>query len=277
MATALGILLERAGHRVVGASGRERTIERVRNHLPGVPVLPSDEAAALAEVVILGVPDDLVEETSRALARQGAFREDQLVTHLSGALGLSALAEARAAGAGVLSLHPLQSFPSVEEGVRRLPGSAVAVTALTPRELSAGESLTKDVGGVPFAVADEVKPVYHAAAVFCSNYVVAVMGTAQRLFQLAGIRDPQALFAPLARAALEAALAEGAASALTGPAVRGDAGTLTRHLEALAVAAPDVVEPYVALARVSIAVAARAGRLDAGARARLEEALARWR
>ncbi|HXF57667.1 MAG TPA: DUF2520 domain-containing protein [Actinomycetota bacterium] len=279
VATALGVLLERAGHRVLVASGRQGSRDRAARHLPHVPFVPLDRAAERtpeAEAVLLGVSDDHVAPVCRALCQAGGVRPGQFVLHLSGSLGLEALAPAEALGAEVLSLHPLQSFPTVERGVERFPGSGAAVTARTERGFAFGEALARDVGGVPFRLEDGLKPLYHAAAVFAANYLVTVEAVAERLFRLAGLTHPAPLFAPLARAVLDRALAEGPAAALTGPAVRGDTGTVRRNLEALAARAPEVVPAYVALARLAAGVAHGAGHLSEEGRARVEEALASW-
>jgi predicted short-subunit dehydrogenase-like oxidoreductase (DUF2520 family) len=71
--------------------------------------------------------------------------------------------------------------------------------------------------------------------------------------------------------------AMGAERALTGPAVRGDAGTIGRNLEALSAAAPDAIPAYVALAAVALDLAEHAGRLPPDGRRRVEEVLDRWR
>jgi predicted short-subunit dehydrogenase-like oxidoreductase (DUF2520 family) len=83
--------------------------------------------------------------------------------------------------------------------------------------------------------------------------------------------------APLARAALDNVLELGPAEALTGPAVRGDAGTVRRNLQALQAHAPEVVAAYVELARVALDLGERSGRLPADGRAGVEEVLAEWR
>jgi predicted short-subunit dehydrogenase-like oxidoreductase (DUF2520 family) len=279
VATALGVLLERAGHRLVVAAGRDGSRARVARHLPHVPFVPLDRAAersAEAEVVLLGVPDDHIAPVCGALCEEGGVRAGQFVLHLSGSVGLDALAPAERLGAEVLSLHPLQSFPTVERGVERFPGSGAAVTARTERGLAFGERLARDLGGVPFRLEDRLKPLYHGAAVFAANYLVTVEAVAERLFRLAGLSEPGPLFAPLARAVLDRALAEGPAAALTGPAARGDAGTVARNLEALAEHAPEAVPAYVALARLAAGIALEAGHLSEEGRARLEEALAPW-
>jgi predicted short-subunit dehydrogenase-like oxidoreductase (DUF2520 family) len=264
---------------VIAASGTERTRDRVRKYLPFSEfVLPAEApmAARPAGLVIIGVPDDVIRNAGSALAEGNAFHRGQVVAHLSGSVGLDALLAAELLGAEVLSLHPLQTFPDVEEGIARLPGSHVAVTARDPDTLEFGEDLARQVGGVPFRIDDDVKPLYHAAAVFCSNYLVAVEGVAEQLFRLSGVAEPIPLFAPLARAAFEATLARGASEAITGPAARGDAGTILRNLNALARHAPEVVPAYVALARLASSLGAASGRLPEDARRRVEEVLARW-
>jgi predicted short-subunit dehydrogenase-like oxidoreductase (DUF2520 family) len=275
--TALAVLLTRAGHRIVAASGRDRSRGRVEHFLPGVPFLSPADAARQASAVILGVPDDAIAPVCGAMAAEGAFGEGTFVAHLSGAAPLLALGPARAAGAQVLSLHPLQTFPDVEAGLERLPGSAVAVTAWDEPAYAAGEQLAGDVGGRPFRVPEARRALYHAAAVFCSNYLVAVEGLAERLFRAAGVEDPVSAFGPLARATLDNVLRGGPAAALTGPVARGDAGTIRRNLDALRAHAPDAVGAYVALARASLALADRSGALSPGQQARVREELDRWR
>ena len=275
--TALGVLLARAGYPVVAASGREATRERLSRHLPDVPLRAPGEAASAADVVVLGVPDDEIAGAAEELAAAGAFREGQLVAHLSGSASLEVLAAAREAGTRAISLHPLQTFPDVEAALERLPGSAIAVTALDDEGYRLAEELATAVGASPFRIADEDKPLYHAAAVFSSNYLAVVEAIAERLFARAGLDDPLPRFAPLAEATLANVLRMGPVAALTGPAVRGDAGTIRRNLEALEAAAPEFVAAYVALADAAVELAADAGRLENGDRGRVEEALLPWR
>ena len=276
----MAVLLERAGHRVEAVSGGEQTRARARRYLPFTSFVPAAEAHAASlsgRLVIIGVPDDAIAAACARLVAEGGFRSGQRVLHLSGSVGLDALEGAESLGAQVLSIHPLQSFPSVEEGIRRLPGSGVAVTARDEEGYAYGEALGLDLGGHPFRLSDEVKPLYHAAAVFCSNYLVAVEGVAEELFRLAGLEDPVGVFGPLARTALEATLESGPRAAITGPAARGDAGTIRRNLEALGARAPETVAPYVALARVALGLAVASGRLDEVRAEAVREVLDQWR
>ena len=56
--TAIAVLLRRAGHRIGAVAGREATAGRAATYLPGVAVLPAEDAAAAGELVLVGVPDD---------------------------------------------------------------------------------------------------------------------------------------------------------------------------------------------------------------------------
>jgi predicted short-subunit dehydrogenase-like oxidoreductase (DUF2520 family) len=127
---------------------------------------------------------------------------------------------------------------------------------------------------LPFHLADERRPLYHAAAVFASNYLVAVAGAAAQLFAAAGVPDPESAMRPLQRATLDNVGRLGPRDALTGPAVRGDAGTIDRNLRAIAGAAPGLVPAYVELCRVAVEVAG--SRLADDRRAKIEEVLRGW-
>ena len=274
--TAFAVLLGGAGADIPAVSGREATRRRVARYLPGVPILAPGAAAAAGELVLIATPDDRIAEICLEISEAGGFRRGQTVAHLSGATGLDALGPAIDVGAAPLSLHPLQTFPSVDAALARLPGTTIAVTARDDAVATLGERVARDVGAEPFRLPEEAKPLYHAAAVFASNFVVAIAGVAEALFTEAGLHEPLERFLPLSRASLEHAAELGPAAAMTGPAIRGDAGTVERNLAALEAAAPDDVESYVALTRIALDVGERSGRLAPEGRARVEDVLARW-
>ena len=276
--TSLAVLWRRAGHRIVAVAGGAATRGRAARFLPGVPVLDAIGAAKGAEVVVIATPDAAIGSVCQEMATAGALDAANAVVHASGATGLDALAAAAASGAATLSVHPLQTCPTVEAGVERIPGSTFAVTAAAGDDqgFALGERLVEDAAGHPVRIADERKPLYHAAAVFASNYLVTVTALAEELGLAAGIEDPIAAFAPLQEATLANIARVGPAEALTGPAVRGDAITLERNLEALHRYAPDAVRSYVVLADLALELAERSGRVRAD-RTAVEEVLARWR
>jgi predicted short-subunit dehydrogenase-like oxidoreductase (DUF2520 family) len=274
--TAVAVLLRRAGHQISAVSGRADTRGRAAQYLPDVPFLEPAAAAAAGQVVLIGVTDDLIEQVVQDLAAAGGFWPGQWVAHFSGATSLDVLDSAKGVGAGRLSIHPLQTVPDVAAALVRIPGSAIAVTADGEDGFALGERLADDLGGEPFRLPEGDRALYHAAAVFASNYLVAVSGIAASLFGTAGLLDPVRAMIPLQRGTLDNVERLGPAHALTGPAVRGDAGTIELNLTALAERAPDAIPAYVLLCRTALDLAVRSGRLPQERSDAVEEVLARW-
>jgi len=271
--SALAVALSRAGHRIAGVSAiSDASRRRAADRLPDVPVRPADDVVRGADLVLLTVPDDALAEVVRGLAEVGAFRRGQFVVHTSGRHGLDVLEPAIRAGALPLALHPVMTFAGGSEDVERLTGVSFGVTA--PDELrAAGEALVVEMGGEPVWVPEEARVLYHAALAWGSNYLVTLVTTAVDLLRATGAERPELLLAPLLGAALDNALRRGDA-ALTGPVSRGDAGTVTAHLDTLRRNAPEVVPAYVALARLTADRALRDGRLDPQRAEALLDALA---
>ena len=274
--TAMGVLLERARHRIVAVSGRGATRDRAASYLPEARFLDQADAARAGELVLIGTPDDLVAETVASLAGAGAIAEGTYVAHVSGVLGLEVLEPVRALGGQRLAIHPLQTIPDVGRGIDRIPGCSVAVAADDEPGYLVAERIADDLGGEPFRLADAMRPLYHSAAVLASNDLVVLSAIATALLKEAGVPDPSHALGVLQRATLDNLAEMGPEKALTGPVVRGDAGTVERNLTALAAHAPDAVAPYTALARSALDLAVRAGRLDPHGRDAVDDVLARW-
>ncbi len=272
--TAIAVLLRRAGHTIAAVNGRDATAERAATHLPGVAVLGPGDELPPADVVLIGVPDDRLADTVAALAT--GIEPGTVVAHLSGASGLRVLTPAIEAGARGLAIHPLQTFADVDGAIAALPGTVMAVTATDPAARAVGETIANDLGARPVMVAEGDRATYHAAAVFASNDLVAITSVGEELLRAAGFQDPGGALDPLQRATLDNVRRLGPDEALTGPAVRGDAGTIEANLVAISATAPGAVALYVAACRVSLDIATRAGRLPPSSRTAVEEVLRRW-
>jgi predicted short-subunit dehydrogenase-like oxidoreductase (DUF2520 family) len=269
----LGAALDRVGHRVVAAGGvSQGSRRRAAALLPGVPLLPADEVVAVANLVLLAVPDDVLGPLVAGLADTGAWRPGQIVAHTSGAHGLDVLEPAARAGVVPLALHPAMTFTGGTDDLARLSGCTFGVTAPEPFRPVA-EALALEMGGSPAWVAEEARALYHAALVVGANHLVTLVNDAADLLRRAGIDNPAAVLAPLLGAALDNALRSGDA-ALTGPVSRGDAGTLTRHVATLAAQAPTSLPAYVAMARLTADRALASGRLKPAQAGAMLDALA---
>jgi predicted short-subunit dehydrogenase-like oxidoreductase (DUF2520 family) len=160
------------------------------------------------------------------------------VVHFSGATSVHVL---DAASGPTACVHPMQTvWP--ELGRDQLEGAYAAVTG----DAVVGDALAVQLGMIPFPLDDDRKPLYHAASTFASNYLVTTTQVAIGLLERAGLDRTLALHAlrPLQDRTLDVA-----GRPPTGPIARGDAATVTAHLEAIG---PDLQPLYRALGRATL-------------------------
>ncbi|GIH92994.1 Rossmann-like and DUF2520 domain-containing protein [Planobispora siamensis] len=267
----LGAALARAGHRVVAASGvSDASRNRVADRLGLAPSNPED-VVAKADLVLLTVPDDVLPDLVVGLAETGVELRGKLLVHTSGAYGLAVLNPATKAGALPLALHPVMTFTGSDDDLSRMTGISFGVTAPDQLRMVA-EALVIEMEGEPVWIEEKDRALYHAALAGAANHMVTLVAESSDLLQKIGVDDPGRMLGPLLGAALDNVLRLGI-SGLTGPVVRGDAGTVRRHVDALILAAPEAADAYVALARLTADRALAAGLLKPEAAERLLDAL----
>lgn len=255
----LGAALARAGHQLVAATGVSReSIRRAKRLLPGVPLLPADEAAGRADLVLLTVPDGQLAGLIQGLSVTGVWQPGQLAVHTSGAHGIAVFEPASAIGVVGMALHPVMTFAGRPEDLHRLEGAAFGVTA-PPEFRPVAETLVLELAGEPIWVPESARPRYHAALSMGSNHLVTLVNDAQDVLRAAGVEDPVRLLAPLLTASLDNALRLGD-DALTGPVSRGDRATVQAHIHALK--GTKYLQPYLAMALRTMQRAYAAGRLS---------------
>ena len=275
----LASALRAAGHGVVGASAvSEESRDRIDALLPGIPVLEIPDVIERAELVLLTVPDDALADLVRGIAETGGWQAGQIVVHTAGRYGTEVLEPAQRAGAIPIALHPAMTFTGTSIDLSRLVGCPFAVTAPAP-VLPIGQALVVEIGGEPVVLPEDARPLYHAALAHGANHLVTLVAQAMRVLAHAGVDDPGAYLTPLLTAALDGTLRDGEL-ALTGPVVRGDAGTVGEHVASLVALAAadadlaDVPPAYRSLARVTTQRAWAAGRLTASTAQQLLDAVA---
>ena len=270
----LGNALRAAGHAVVGVSAvSAASRERAELLLPGVPVLEIPDVVERAELVLLTVPDDALEPLVAGLAVTRAWQPGQLVVHTSGRFGWRVLQPAVAGGAIPLALHPAMTFTGRSLDLSRLADCCFAVTAPAP-VLPIGQALVVEMGAEPVVVAEEARPLYHAALAHAANHLVTLVAEALDLLAAARVEPAARVLGPLLSASLDNALRQGD-GALTGPVARGDAGTVSAHLAAIATSGVEgALATYRQLARTTADRALASGRLRPEHAHALLEALA---
>ena len=181
-----------------------------------------------------------------------------IVFHCSGALGSDRLAPLQALGWHTASAHCLLSFATPQAAVAQfagtacaLEGEAVARRVLEPRFTS--------IGAQCFALQSDQKLLYHAAAVFATNFLPVLQSVAEDLWRSTGV---PAEMIPALRASLLANSVSnitqlGPQKALTGPAARGDVAAIARQGAAVAAWSKDAGAAYKALSEIALDMAQR--------------------
>ncbi len=263
--TAIGKLLKNIDYRISGVATSNLETARKAAGVTGSKLF-SDcpwEVTQGADVVFITTPDDLIESTCMSISEHRGFDKNAVVIHCSGALSSDILSSARDCGAVVATLHPLQSFASVDQAVSLVPGSFCTIEG-DSGALPIVREVVEDLGGILMEITAEKKTLYHAAAVAASNYLVTLIHLALELNEAAGLPSDTSFNAllPLIRGTLSNIGAKGIPGSLTGPIARGDVATVSAHLKAIEEDAPELLMLYRCLGLYTVDLAKAKGTLD---------------
>jgi predicted short-subunit dehydrogenase-like oxidoreductase (DUF2520 family) len=201
--------------------------------LLGTATSTIDALAGDSDLLLVAVSDRAIEEVAASIPETAA-----IIVHPSGALPSLR---------GGFSLHPLKALPPVGEA------SDLAGTLLVfeGAHRDVAERIAAAAGARFAEIAPDAKTRYHAAAVFGSNYIAALLDIAEELIGIDGARED---LAALGRSAIENWSAHTDRQRFTGPASRGDVAVIERHIAALA-DKPELAEIYRLLAARIVATA----------------------
>jgi predicted short-subunit dehydrogenase-like oxidoreductase (DUF2520 family) len=258
--SALATALHDAGYTIAALHSRTPCHAQRLADSTGAVVTPSAaEAMRRADITFATVPDSEIGHVAAAVAAAGIPLPGRALVHCSATHGLDVLAAVRVTGAEPGAFHPLQALTGAVSAPL-LRGSSFVIEAGGPLRGTL-EGLVADLRGHLLELPASGRALYHAAAVLAGNAPLALLARATALLEEAGVAREdahRALSALLSGAASNAARG-GAAAALTGPVVRGDAATVTRHLDVLA-ADPSTRELYRRLALETLSLAGPEGR-----------------
>jgi predicted short-subunit dehydrogenase-like oxidoreductase (DUF2520 family) len=259
--TALAVGLSRIGYQISTVYSRSLTsAERLAGLLPGCHTCQeAQQLADAADMVFITTPDDTIPH----IARQIQWHQGQYVLHCSGVLSLEVLKTARQDGAETGSLHPLQSFASIDQAVNNLPGSYFALEG-EGSLLSLLEEIVALLKGRAIVLKAGDKALYHAAAVLTSNYTVTLLGMAAIIWESFGVPQAEAVTAllPLLRGTVNNIESIGLPGCLTGPVARGDLDTIRKHLKDIAARCPSLLSAYKEMGKQTIPIAVARGSID---------------
>lgn len=213
--------LKRAGFII--KSVYSRTLSKAEKLADIVDAVAVDNLGSVhkSDLVILAVPDIAIAWVAEKLNHQHEF-----MVHVSGSTTISVL-QPYAVSYGVL--YPLQTFSIFREVDFSDIPVCVEGSSVKEREL---------LSQLASAISDDVRSVdsgqrlsIHLAAVFASNFVNYLNAEATDVLEQAGIsRD---ILFPLMHETLEKMILYNPKQTQTGPAVRKDHGTMSKHIEVL--------------------------------------------
>ncbi|MGI6452606.1 MAG: Rossmann-like and DUF2520 domain-containing protein [Syntrophomonadaceae bacterium] len=271
--TAIGVVLHGKGYEITGVHDvKSESTRQIVERIGCTAYTSPQEVSRSADILFITTSDAAIKEVVNILAQGKSFKDNQVIIHMSGALSSEVLKEAKAFGSQVLSLHPLQSFASVDGAIENLPGSVFSIEG-DKSAFNTAIRIVESLDGEHFFLETAAKPLYHAGACVVSNYLVAIAYMGAALLEVTGIPRNAALKAllPLIRGTVNNLDNIGAPGALTGPIARGDWQTVLQHLESLSELAPEYKRLYSLLGSYTAQVALEKGTINLTQKNRFDE------
>ncbi|MDD4635141.1 MAG: DUF2520 domain-containing protein [Dehalococcoidales bacterium] len=261
VARALGCALCKRGYSVSAVSSRSyESALTMASLIPGCKAYHTpDETARVSSLVFITTPDSSIATVSASVN----WQTGQMVVHTSGADSRSVLKTANNMGALTGVFHPLATIVSNANAPDPFMNITITIEAEPPLRETL-EGLAHDLEADTLLLQEENRALYHASAVFVSNYVMALADIAAKLWQEMGFdrtRSEKALM-PLLKGAVNNLQTVGLPGCLTGPVSRGDTGTIKKHLTSLEKLEPPLALTYRMLGSYTVDIAKRKGSIS---------------
>ncbi|AKI97212.1 Rossmann-like and DUF2520 domain-containing protein [Kosmotoga pacifica] len=223
-----------------------RTPERafkLAREIPGCKAGDFSLFSELEGVVFIATIDSVIREVFQKLWKVN--KKVEYFIHLSGSVSSDVFKEAAEAGKGVASFHPNLSISSfslspnvLNKVIFGIEGNQKGISFLT--------SLTEKEGLRYVNIATEGKLIYHAAAVFASNFSQFIIKVASDLY-VEKLRFDETVVRELLKMYLNGLLVKlnaGTLNEFSGPAARNDTETIEREKKALVEISPHLSRLY---------------------------------
>lgn len=214
-------------HSVWGRKKKDCYFRSGSDQIPADTTFPTGESD-LGKLIFITVPDDNIHLIADQLSRLSLHWNRHSVVHFSGSHSSDLLGAISKKGSAVASLHPLQTFTNEDSATRfkdiwfTLEGNESLFPAL--------ELLVQKAGANSIRMDTDQKKAMHLAAVFASNYLVALMSAVEQVTETERIEQAVEMMKPLILQTLDNIFEKGTANSLSGPILRGDLSTLQSHL-----------------------------------------------
>lgn len=185
-----------------------------------------------SDVIVIATGDPDIETAARILTRR--VSRTPVVLHTSGSLSSAVLHDLAKIGCPTGSMHPLVSISDPATGADNIRGAFFCIEG-DERATRVATTLVEALGGRPFSIPTEFKPLYHAAAVTACGHLVALIDVAIEMLTRCGVDRPKAqeVLLPLIHSTIVNLAAGSPATALTGSFARADVMAFERHLDSI--------------------------------------------
>ena len=260
--TSLGIALSRAGYEVTSVYSRTpKSAERIIARIPDATYIPSVQGAAdMADVIFITTVDDVIISMVESIN----WRAGQAAIHCSGVAGLNLFDGIKSDEVSLGAFHPSQAFSSIDRGPDSIKGITFAIEGTDDSIKSYLTNMARDLEANAINLKPEDKEIYHVSGVMMGNLLTEYVAISADLWEQIGVSREDALKAllPMMKQVTRNLETAGIPGSIAGPYVRGDIGTVEKHINVLKKRNPDLLSFYCELALTGFRFAQEKGTLD---------------
>ncbi|MBI5476988.1 MAG: DUF2520 domain-containing protein [Ignavibacteriales bacterium] len=247
---ALAVSLHAKGYKIISLIDINGTkalqiSKHVKCEKVGVTV---SDLPSTSDIVFITVSDNQLGEIAVEISKlKHLYLKKMTFIHCSGVYTSDILEPLRKKGAITGSMHPIQTFPPNLNPAKlktKFRGIYFGIDGIE-ESIRLMEQIIKMLGGKAIVIKKEIKPLYHIACVFASNYEMIFLNAVDELTRKIDIPVSwMEAFGPLITESMQNMIKHGIGKSLTGPIVRGDMKTVDIHLDSLSKFAPFLLPLY---------------------------------
>ena len=239
---------------------------KINNCFPSESI---QKAVDNADVVFITTPDDAISKTATSIK----WVEGQAVIHCSGVSGIELFKDIEAP-IELGSFHPMQTFASINEGSKSMEGITFAIDG-TKEIIEYLKGLSHSLNANFVLIPSENKAMYHLTGTLMGNLLLEYVAISAKLWEHIGYDQKKGIQAlvPMMRQVADNLENIGLPEALAGPYIRGDIGTIKKHLEVLKRNEPQLVNLYCSIALAGFPFAEEKGTMSLQLRQEIKKML----
>jgi predicted short-subunit dehydrogenase-like oxidoreductase (DUF2520 family) len=224
--------LQKSGYPVRSVISRKERSD-VISRFSNLAVLKPDAInyKTLGNIIFITTPDDTISQVANSISQSMEDWSDHIVVHCSGFLTSEELLSLKQKGANVAAFHPLQTFVE-KSGEKAFQDIFISIEG-DDQAFALLAKIAKSLGATPIQISQKQKRILHIAAVFMSNYVVALGSLSNELIKECIPNADIRLLIPLMRQTVLNLEESNPFDALSGPIERGDSETVRNHISEL--------------------------------------------